>query len=232
MNARDLIKAALRSSGLASRGLPIPSDEMNDGLQALNMMLDYWRTQQLFIPSRTRESAFTMVIGQSSYTYGTGGDFNSTRPLDIHSMWLVDGGNTSYPLTRMTPEKYRDITLKTLNSRPERFYFEPNDPLSNLYFDSEPTEADTLEVIALKPVTTFATLDTEDSVPPEYVEILKYNLAVRLCPEYGKEPPRTVAGLALDGFENIKRQNLAFRIPELVVDQALYRSRPYNINTG
>lgn len=228
--ARDIVNGAARSIGLLGRGYDLSAEEAQDALDALNMMIEQWRANNLLIPYRTRVS-LTLTTGKHDYTVGSGGDWNTTRFESIEDMLIRDSSNYDYPVDPMTAKEYRNIQDKTADARPERYYYEPAYPLANLYFESEPSAAETVWANVLVAITTLANLSTELSFPKQYHEALKYNLAVRIAPENGKEASNTVMALAVNSRNDLETSALAQRLETLDVDdQLLTHSGGYNIN--
>lgn len=218
--ASVLIEGALRAIGALSRGFSLPNEDAADGLEALDFMIKGWGANQLTIPYRTRET-LTMTAGTNPHTIGSSGTFNTTRPLAIHTA-VIRSSSTDYPLDIwLTPQEYMRIPDKTSTGQPRALYYEPTEPLGRIYFDLVPSTTYTFIIDSLKPLTSFSTLATDDSVPDEYLEPIKFNLALRLAPEYGKEPSQMVFALAKEGMENIERMNVAYRVPVLRCDNAL-----------
>jgi hypothetical protein len=44
-------------------------------------------------------------------------------------------------------------------------------------------------------------------MPPGYLRAFRYNLACEIAPEFGVEPPPTVARIAMTSKRDLKRQN-------------------------
>lgn len=226
MTAQEIIEAALRKVGVISRGYTLPAEEAADGLEALNNMLRAWENDDFIIPYTTTEN-FSMVVGQESYTVGSGGNFDTTQPIEIHRAW-VRVGDYDYPLRTMNDKDYALDQNKLRDRRPQRYWYERGLTTGTLTLDSEPDTTDSIYLVSLKPFTTFAALTTEDSLQDSYLEAVTYNLGVRLASEYGKEPSPSVVGLALDGYRALQVRNA--RIPKASVDRALRPSRRYDIN--
>ena len=104
-----------------------PSTAQDDsGLEALNNMISSWSAEGLLVPYNTIES-FTLAVGKSTYTIGSGGEFNTVRPLRIIDAFIRDSGSDDYPVdVSMTRVEYNAITQKDAEARPTRLYFDPN----------------------------------------------------------------------------------------------------------
>lgn len=80
-----------------------------------------------------------------------------------------------------------------------------------------------------KPFSSFASVNDEIELPPGYERALRYNLAVELYPEYGKEPPASIYSAAQESKAAIKRMNIK---PSYLVTDPFFTRRPFNILTG
>lgn len=217
--ARELIEDALEAEGFLSEGLDMSAWEATRGLRSLNLMLRGWQARQLTVPYRTTES-FTLTIGQSDYTIGVGGDLDTARPLAIHNAYLRES-NTDYQLAEAALQIWAQRSRKSERGRPAWYYYEPEEPLGRLRFTREPDAAYTLVLHSLKPLTTFASLDSTDAVPDEWQEAIKYNLAMRFAAAKGKQVSQLTAAMASKNLQAIENLTARHRIPRLTVEDAL-----------
>ena len=67
----------------------------------------------------------------------------------------------------------------------------------------------------------FADLTTAYTFPPGYEEAMRYQLALRLAPEFGVSITPEIFKLAADTYANVKRLNLSTTTEELSIDAAL-----------
>lgn len=204
--AQTIIDSALRKNGVAS---PTATQRAN-GLEALNDMISNWSADGLIIPYNTTES-LTLVVGQSVYTIGSAGDFNTTRPLKIVNAFIRDSNNDDHAVdVTMTEAEYNAIEIKDAEERPTKLYYDPQYSLGKIYFNYEPSTAETLYLISEKPITELAALATTVSLPDFYKECLTYNLAVRLAAEYDNQLlPQVieVANISKNTLENLNSLN-------------------------
>jgi len=235
VTGRDVLSASLRLIGVYASGESPTADEATDGLAALNRMLDSWSTQRLLIYYIPRE-VFTFTANKGSYTMGSGGDFNTTRPLKLENVELILNDvspSIERPIQIATKDEYAAIISKSLTSTiPLLVYSDENYPLPTLNFYPVPNTAYQVAIYSWKQLTNVATLDTALSFPPGYERALIYNLALEISPEYGKNPSEVVVQTAMEAKGNIKRLN-ADTAQFLRCDSAL-QSRPsrFNIYTG
>jgi len=233
MTPRDLIKGALRAYGAIATGQTPSAALMKDCLESLNLMLKAWSARRLFI-YHTEWENFTLTAGTASYTIGSGGDFDTTRPNKIQGAFIRDDGGTDHPVDVIGEDRYRRLTLKSNQTRPDRLHYDPNYPLGKIYLYPTPADAEALHLFSLKTLTTFTSLSATIQVPGEYEEALKFNLAVRLAPEDGMTVSQDVKDLAKDGRDTIRRINAANQVESIPLDDPILNpgGRRYNINTG
>jgi len=234
VTGREFISASMRLLGVLASGETPSANETADGLGALNRMLSSWSTESLLINARVRE-VFPLISGQSAYTMGPSGNFNTTRPLNIDNALIRLAGTSPQvetPLLILNLDQWSGITLKDLDSNiPIYLYAEGTSPLETLNIWPVPSATHELVLYSWKALTSFASANTDVSFPPGYEEALIYNLAVRLAPEFGKTVTAEVATIANDSKANIKRMNE--RPLYLQVDAALMpHGRPFNWLTG
>lgn len=200
--ARDIIKKALQKIGSLVKSESPSADEATDGLSSLNALLDSWSNDSLSIYARTWET-FNLVGGTASYTIGSSGVFNTTRPTNIVSAY-VTLGTTNYPLTIFDDEAWATISVPTLQNIPQFLNYDNSYPLGIIRLFNVPSSAMPIFLLTEKPLTSFATLDTALSMPPGTERALIYNLAVELAPEYSQKPDEMVIKIAMESLGLLK----------------------------
>lgn len=205
--ALSLITQAAKKIGVVFKSESLDSDEATDGLTALNNMLSSWANDSLLVYARTWES-FTLTGGTGSYTIGTGGNFNTTRPIAIVEAY-VRIASVDYPLEIIPDEVYNQyITIKSIQTSPSRYLNYDNAyPLGNIRLYTVPSTNDTLFLLTEKPFSSFALSDTV-TFPPGWERAIVYNLALELAPEYGETAPPEVVMLAAESKAEIKRASM------------------------
>lgn len=230
MTVQEIINASYNKIGL----LVIATTKSDKALVSLNNMISSWSAEGLIVPYRTSES-FSLVVGQSSYTIGTGGEFNTVRPLEIISAYIRDSSSSDHPVsTTMTQQQYADIVDKTISTRPGRLYYDPQYALGKIYFESKPDTVETIYLTSEKAITEFASLTAAVVLPDYYKEALVYNLAIRLALDEEIEINQYVTAIAITSkntIENIAAKDKLFRISKM--DNALLNNNnSFNILTG
>lgn len=209
--ARDLIRDALKLIGVVAPGENPSAEEQTDALSTLNDMFDNWSTESLVVFSKTIET-FPIVSGQQTFTMGVGGNFNTSRPIKIYHAATLDTDVTpanEIPIDIINFDEWSNITIKGIQSTlASKLYVDYSNPLARLNFWPVPTNAKSFVLYSWKPMADLANADATIDLPPGYQMAIKYNLAVLLAPEYGRQIDPGVAGIAASAFASIQRANI------------------------
>lgn len=233
MTGRELITAALRKIGAIASSEALSADEATDGLAEANRMLGSWSADGLMIHYKVRET-LVLTASDGSYTVGSSGNLNTTRPVKIVSASILDTSqtpNVERPIRVISLAEWVRIAAKDVNGLPYFMYPDMAFPLLTVNLYPRPSStAYTLVLWSEKALTEIATLDTSISLPPGYDDALIHNLAIRLAPEYGKAPSEALYKLAEETKSNLMRQNI--RPTYLTCDSALVSGGAFDIYTG
>ena len=228
----DIINSALRVLQVAASDVTLTASEANSGLDALNAMLDSWSLENLMVYHLVSETFNFPINNSNTVTIGTGGMFNTVRPLSIENA-TFGVGNVDFPLKMIGFDDYAAIILKPLQSPyPQYLYVDQDYPLMKLNFWPIPSSSTTVTLYSRKALTTFANLTDSFTLPPGYMRALKFGLAIELAPEYQTTAGADVIALFRSAKMNIKRINS--RPQTLQLDPALIGRNPasYNIYSG
>lgn len=201
VTALDIITGAMQEAGILYKQETPDADEAQDALNRLNAMIASFANESLLVTARTRES-FNLT-GAESYTIGTGGDFDTDRPTYIIEAH-VDQGGVTYPIAAITDEVYERIQIKELTGIPEFFNYSNGYPLGRIYLWPKADASYALHLTTEKPLTSFAALTTQVSLPPGWEELLKYNLGARMCPSYGQPVSQELKYFAENSLRSIR----------------------------
>lgn len=235
MTCLDLINGAMRLIGVLGSGETLANNEANDAFNALNDMIDTWSNEQLLIYVKAYET-FPLVVNQQSYQMGTGApDFNTVRPQKIEDINFQQvSGNTTVelPIEIINQDQWADLSVKTITSNlPTKLWVQDTFPYSTLWFWPIPTTTNNVIIWSWKPLTDITSLTTTIALPPGYNKALRYNLAVELAPEYGKQLDPIVIENAAESKAAIKRMNSKTLL--LGMDAGLLPQKPtWNWFTG
>jgi hypothetical protein len=204
--AQTLIKASLRAINAIATGETPTAAEMQDGLEALQIMLRSWSAENIMLYSISQDT-LTMT-GATSYTIGSGGDCNTTWPMTIRGA-VVD---TDYYLRLIGEAKYRNLARND-RSIPGYLWYNPVYPLGVLY--PHGTGGSSMVIDSLKALSDPSTLTSSVAFPTPYDAAIKWNLALELAPEYGKNPSGIVVARAIETKKVIESKNAANQINEV-----------------
>jgi len=211
---RDLIALAMSALTLKAAGDSVDPTDEADALVILNMMLGTWGNKRNRILSSVKES-FSLVIGQASYTIGTGGDFSTERPVKIETAYIQDSDGKDWPIKVIEDRaEYESIVDKDIDARPYKLYFERTFTSSRgtILLNRAPTDADTIYLVMWKPFTTFTSVTDTVVLPNGYEEAIYSQLAIRLAGHWGKEVPESTAAVAADSIAAIEQVNLEVKL--------------------
>lgn len=203
--ANDLIKRAYKTAGILGEGETMTAEMASDGLVYLNDLLELLSLEKLMIYQTTEESH--TMDGSASYTWGSGGDIATTRPLRITSAYFRVTG-IDYPVSIIRDKNQWDgIYDKTDTSDLVDFIYLYNDyPLATLYVYPQPSAGD-LYLTTWKQLSSLALGTTSISLPPGYEAMLRFNLAQHARREYQMPPDMELNQIAMESKASIKRVN-------------------------
>lgn len=232
-SAGDIINGSLRLLGVLAEGEVPSSETSQDALNAMNQMIDSWNTERLSTFS-TQDQVFLWPAGQISRTLGPSGDFVGNRPimLDDSTYYKDPGTGVSYGIKIINQQQYDGIAVKTVTSTyPQVIWLNMNFPDIEMYVYPVPTRTLQWHFISVDELNQPATLDTQLYFPPGYLRAFRYNLACEIAPEFGVEPPPTVARIAMASKRDLKRINNPDDVMSMPYSIVATRQR-YNIFAG
>lgn len=228
----NLIIAAMRQIGVHRRGMTLEAADVQEGMETLNRMIDAWALENFMVYAKTL-TGFSLVGGQGDYTIGTGGDFDTARPEDIHAAYVRDSSSIDHAVEIIPRETYEGIGLKSSPGRPWRLYYDPQYPLGKAQLWPVPSTAETLYLDMLVKIPQFASKNDQVNLPPGYEDCIVLNLAVKMAPEFGVKADPAVIASAKEIRARIKNRNI--KAPSARVDPAILSiggRRRFNIFTG
>ena len=202
-----MITRAMRLAGVIGKGEALDDDEEQDGLAALQGMIDSWNTERLYVYQILQET-LTLVAAQQTYTMGSGGDLNTTRPVRIDDSCFTRFNSVDFPLRLIDNQAWNAIPYKTVQSNvPMWLYADMQNPLVRLNLYPVPSAAGSAYIQSWKQLQAFTALTDVLVLPPGYKRAIEYSLAEEYGPEFGVEIPQIVQKIAVKARSNIKRIN-------------------------
>lgn len=223
--AGDLVNAALREIGVLGGGETAPAHDAEDALSTLNRAIDNWGIQPLLLYEILR-TTWTITSGTGQYKVGTGATVNVARVPFVENMVVKYqdtslSDTTEFALTKLTEEGWQNIDIKTQTAvYPSMFYYSPayvaySQGLIELW--PIPTSS-TLQGVLYAPyqVPEFSGLTTVMNLPNGYARMIVKNLALELCPSYGRQADPLLVSQARDAISWVKQNN--HRVTDLAMD--------------
>lgn len=190
--ALDLITRAYRRGRIIGRDEVLSPGRAADGLAELNDLLDEWWNDKTLVFHILVEQ-FALQANKQSYTMGTGGDFNTTRPVKIVPGTKYTMNGVDRQLAILTDRKsWDEIPYKSIVSPPQGIFVDEAYPLATLNFYPVPDQAYPVFINSWARLQNIAGLNTAIALPPGYNRLIISGLAIALCPENGLEAPPSV----------------------------------------
>lgn len=144
------------------------------------------------------------------------------KPLQIDSAYVriatsqsgspIVNGGIDYPVAVINLDNYNSIGLKTLNGPwPKALYFNPNSETGNLFLWPNPSQGE-MHMFAKTIFSGYESLSEDILLPQGYTNALRWCLAERLLPMYGKTNPAILGMIttyAAQSKATLKRTNMA-----------------------
>lgn len=209
--AIDLITTAMRKIGVLAVGETPTAAEANDGLQALNDVLETWSLESLAVYNQNVQT-FNTVVGTATYTIGSGGTIALDRPVSITAMYHTVNG-VDFPIENWSLQQYDGVAIKTQRQQIiERYVYINDYPLAQIILWPTPQAIVPVYIDAPMLLTQVATLQTAINLPPGYARALQYAVAIEIAPDYGNTTDVTAQARSTKAL--IKRANRTPRISQ------------------
>jgi len=209
-SVRDLVQDALTMLMVYSPDIILTAEENNTALRTLNSIIESLSNDSLTINSVTSEN-FSLTGGKKTYTFGTGGDFNSPRPTTVKAITTAitgTAGNIDFPVTILQYDDYAAIQLKTLQTNyPQYAYFDGAYPLNNVSFYPVPSSAIPVTIYSIKQLQEFTDTTNPVNFPQGYYRMFVALLAIELAPSYQLTASQNIIDIANQAKRGIIRTN-------------------------
>lgn len=247
--ARNFIELAMKEAGILGVGQTLLAEDINDGFIYLQRMLKTWQAKRWMV-NALQDISLTPPNQNRSQTIGPGGVWNIYPKPDKIAAGYFFQKNTSQPPINlplaliMSYEDYARITLKDLVTQPEYLFYDnqnnlppaigtpPVAPkpigLGNIFIWPIPTVGIyEIHLICKVGLGWPATLDSVYYLADVYAEAIHYNLAMRFCSAYGKEPKAITKQLAAETAKTVKNSNI--QIPEMIMPSGLRNGKAFSL---
>lgn len=235
--ARDIIRLAFKDAQILGQGQSLLSEDAADGFTTLNQMIAQWRRKRWMV--YRLEELSVVSTGAQFYTIGPA---TAVPTPDIICDPLPERLEYAFnrQLVNSTPnqadytlrilesrEDYSSIVMKGMGNFPYCIWYDYRFPVGRIYPYPVPQSA-LYEVFVLvkQPLAAFANPSDTVNLPPEYEMALRYQLAVLLCPSYGRDAPSGLIRNAKNAMLTIRGANA--QIKRLTMPAELLRPSVYN----
>ncbi len=232
MTVLQLIKMALKACGAVGIGQRALASDTADALTYLQMMLAQWQERRWLVYSLI-DLPLTST-GAQSYTFGTGGDFNTPWVDHLEAAYFrqtitSEPQSIDYPVRLINArEDYNRISLKSLSTFPQYCFYDAAYPLANVFFWPIPPAAQyELHLTAATQLPLLTSLTQTLILPPAYQEAVVQNLAVRLRVHFQLPEDQVLTALARVALQTIKLGNA--QVQRLQMPDNLTRGGFYNV---
>ncbi len=180
----DMVLRSLRLIGEKGIGGTLTSAEQTAYLADMNTFLESCSLDRLLVYQLLQES-LALTTSTGSYTIGSGGAFNTTRPNRIvDPCFIRDSNSIDSPLDIISAETYGRITSKTVDGSTPRYLFYNqaySSGLGTIYLYPEPSASLTLYINSWKQLQSFSAISDTVTLPPGYRRFIEYNFAIEVA---------------------------------------------------
>jgi hypothetical protein len=230
---------ALRKAGRITdtQSVSDSSKDVNDAFSDLVMMLGQWQRKRWLVWNEQEVSLVS--TGKNYYTIGPSGtDFITARPDKIHAAWVrLIGTNQNITSANLVDiplaiieakEDWATIAIKDLKSIPAAVFYDSSFPVGRVYFWPVPIAAQyEMHLVIKASLPVYATINDALNLPPEYLDAVVNNLAVRIAlSSPGAQVSPLLLAQARASLETIRMANS--QIPLLSMPAALSGHRGHD----
>lgn len=239
MLVQDIFIAMMEVIGATTLDEVPEDNEMQKCRRHVNLMLDSWSARNLLQLAAVQEN-FPLMAGKVSYTIGVGGNFNTSKPIEVLRAFVRDASNNDYPVDVKTVEVYESYSDKMISrSRPEALYYDPGVTQQSVQtgtiflYPIPDDSSDKLYIDSQKYFTEFTNLTDSVTFTPAYFRAIIYNGAIALWRPMGRRGnvPMDILGIASESLRTLENMNAKPMISALDIPGARRTGGSYNIYT-
>lgn len=233
-SAQQIITSALLKAGVVGIDESIEQPVLNEALNDANDFLAQLNHERSMVYHLV-DHAFVST-GAQIYTVGSGLNFNiNPRPDRLEKAFLrqvqpSNGQQIDWPLEIIPSyENYADITLKTLGTFAWSIFYDSGWPIGKLLPWPVPQASIyEIHIITKEVLQQFASLKDLVNLPPEYIPLLKWNLAEWYIGSYQMPENPLITKLARRAYNIIRLANV--QVPTLNMPSSVLKNsgRSYN----
>ena len=190
--ARQAITFALRKLRVLGAGDDPSSDQSEDAMIELNLLLKEWMKYESLW--RMTEGSITLVASTYSYALSTA----ATIPHRVISARYRDANSRDLPMELMTREDYYNLPLKSTNGIPTQYWvdYQLSYPTFYIWQGLASVTTETIKYTYQRKFEDIDSLDNDIDIRQEHFAVVGYNLADRLIDDYAV-PASTAARIPI-----------------------------------
>ena len=179
------VRQAYRNTQKVGDGQDPSSDQMAEGLNLLNDMINMWQTQGLKLWLQF-DLAITLTQGIALYTFGPTGTIPMSRPTRVTQGYFLDvNGQDRRPLDPpLSQQEYFTLSQVSQQGAVSQYYTAKTVNNLSVYFWQTPdayAATGTAHLIIQQQVTNIVSLTDQMNFPPEWYMALHWGLSTQLC---------------------------------------------------
>lgn len=197
-NALNIINSALRVLGVLRSGDSVANDTalQTDCLEALNLMIKNWQNYGLELWARETYTFSNLVAYQSTYRM-TDSAYANVVPERIVQAYVTPQANVDVEVSVISMPEYWQLSNKQATGQPNQVAYNFQATYGDVYVWPVPTTNNyAFTIVYHKPYDDFDSVTDTPDLPQRWFEPLKWNLAMRLAPEFGKTVSSEIMTLA------------------------------------
>ena len=179
LSAERIITYAYRDAGILGKTATPNSEQLADGLNRLNDIINLWQTQGIKLWLLT-DTPVTLVAGQKQYTFRPGGDVDMTKPLKVVQAYYISAELIRRPLVTLAWEEWLRLSQTHIQGAVNSYFIDKQATHMDLYLWLVPdTQAATgaVRVLLQNQVTNFVGINSDMNFPMEWSIALRWGLA-------------------------------------------------------
>lgn len=179
-----IIFDAMQDAGILQDGDQPNSDQLATYMRRLCDIINLWQTQGLKLFAWT-DLSIPLVLGQSTYTIGSGLNVNMTKPLRAFEGYILNTSNVRRPLVTLSWKDWIQLSQVTGNNGSISSFFIDKQATSLTVRFWNPPDAteilNTAHLLIQQQVTNPVNLEENTSFPQEWRIALRWGLADDIC---------------------------------------------------
>lgn len=195
---QELIYSAFRLANVTASGETPSSTARDDAFAELNRLLSSFSAEQLVCYNHVSES-FSLSSGTMTYTWASGGTWNSARPVKVTGATAISGSfsRAMRVLPMHEARKLTDNPDGVTAALPSVLGWDQGFSSMNILIFPPPNASPgTVTVNSIKPIAAFSAVGDTITLPPGWELALRAALAVWIEQEWNGAVRDSTAGLA------------------------------------